>query len=62
MDQIDIFDVASYYNASTPDGMWYKQRATGDIPRRRLDHCLILASAPDDSSHNLQVMVANGLP
>lgn len=53
MDQVDIFDVASYYNASTPAGTWYKQRATGDIPTRRLDHCLMSASAPDNSSHNM---------
>lgn len=23
MDEIDIFDIASYYNASTPDGTWF---------------------------------------
>lgn len=53
MDEIDIFDVASYYNASTPDGTWYKQTTSGDTPDPRIDFCLILASAPDGSSHNV---------
>lgn len=53
MDEIDIFDVASYYNASTPDGTWYKQKTSGDTPDPRIDFCLTLASAPDGSSHNV---------
>lgn len=53
MDSVDIFDIASYYNSSTPDGTWYKQNVTGDIPPGRIDHCLMLASASDNSSHNL---------
>lgn len=53
MDEIDIFDVASYYNASTPDGIWYKQKTSGDTPIPRIDFCLVLASAPDGSSHNV---------
>ena len=53
MDELDIFDVASLYNSSTPDGTWYKQKATGDIPPARIDHCTIVASAPDGSSHNM---------
>lgn len=53
MNEIDIFDVASYYNASTPDGTWYKQTTSGDTPEPRIDFCLTLASAPDGSSHNV---------
>ena len=53
MDEIDIFDVASMYDPTTPDGVWYKQKATGDVPSGRLDFCVVLASAPDSSSHNM---------
>lgn len=53
MDEIDVFDIASLYNASTPDGTWFKQIASGNIPGRRVDFCLIVASAPDSSSHNM---------
>ena len=53
MDQIDIFDIASLDNSSTPDGVWYKQQAGGDIPDGRLDSCLFLAAAPDKSSYNM---------
>lgn len=53
MDEIDIFDVASLYNESTPNGTWYKQKATGDIPPGRVDSCLAPASASDNSSHNM---------
>ena len=57
MADVAVFDVASLYNASTPDGFWYKQNATGqnaiDVPGPRVDFCLIVASAPDASSHNM---------
>ena len=51
MDTIDIFDIASMFGSS--DGTWFKQSATGDIPEPRVDHCLVVASAPDKSSHNM---------
>lgn len=50
---IDILDVASLSNASTPDGTWYKQKTTGVTPKARLDACVVMASAPDNSSHNI---------
>lgn len=54
MDEIDLFDIASLDNPSTPDGIWYKQKASGTvIPGGRLDFCLFFAAAPDDSSHNM---------
>ena len=53
MNHIDVFDVSSLNNKSTPDGMWYKQNTTGDIPASRIDFCLVLASSGDDSSHNV---------
>ena len=57
MTEIDVFDIASIYNASTPDGVWYKQQAgNGNItetPSPRIDFCLIAASSQDSSSHNV---------
>ena len=53
MDEIDIFDISSIYNSSTPDGTWHKQKAVGEIPDGRVDSCLALASAPDNSSYNM---------
>lgn len=53
MNEIDVFDVSSYYNASTPDGTWYKQITSGATPDPRVDFCLILASATDGTSHNM---------
>ena len=59
MDVIDVFDVASLYNTSLPDGVWYRQNATGQnstasaIPSAWIDFCIIVASAQDDSSHNM---------
>ena len=57
MTEIDVFDVNSIYNTSTPDGVWYKQNATGqnatEVPSPRVDFCLIAASAQDSSSHNM---------
>lgn len=57
MTEIYVFDVTSIYNISTPDGVWYKQIATSqnvtDVPKPRIDFCLVAASAPDASSHNM---------
>ena len=53
MNVIDIFDVSSYYDASTPNGTWYKQNTTGDTPPGRIDFCLAVVSALDGSSHNM---------
>ena len=53
MAEIDIFDIGSLYNESTPDGVWYKQSASGEVPLGRVDACVALASASDGSSHNM---------
>lgn len=54
MDQIDLFDIASLDDPRTPDGVWYKQKATGtEIPGGRLDFCLFFAAASDQSSRNM---------
>ena len=57
MDEVDIFDVSSLYDPTTPDGVWYKQKTTGenatDLPSGRVDFCVTMASASDLSSHNM---------
>lgn len=53
MDTIDIFDIASLDGGG--NGTWYKQNTTGDIPAPRELFCLVAASAPDNSSHNMCV-------
>ena len=57
MTEVDVFDVATVYNTSTPDGVWYRQNTTTqnatDVPSPRVDFCLVLASAQDLSSHNM---------
>ena len=53
MSSVDIFDVSSLKNSSTPDGVWYKQNVTGEIPPGRIDFCTVLVSSADGSSHNM---------
>lgn len=51
MEMIDIFDIdRGVYGGN---GGWHSQNTTGDIPEPRVDHCLVAASAPDNSSHNI---------
>lgn len=67
-DVVDIFDVASISNNNTnvtaPGQGWYKQNTTGDIPEPRGEFCVVVASAPDNSSHNIYLLAgrnhANG--
>ncbi|KAJ8118816.1 hypothetical protein OPT61_g287 [Boeremia exigua] len=51
-DDVDVFDVASHTSTNS-NGTWYTQHTSGDIPPARIDSCTILASAPDNSSHNI---------
>lgn len=51
-DDVDVFDLASF-TASEGNGTWYSQSTSGDIPPARIDSCTVLASAPDNSSHNI---------
>ena len=57
MTEISIFDIASIYNTSTTDGVWYQQNSTNqfanEVPSPRVDFCLVVASAQDSSSHNM---------
>ena len=62
MDTIDIFDISTLYNpSSNSTSGWYRQSATGDVPPGRLDFCLIYASAPDHSSHNIYLYGGRGV-
>ena len=48
---IDIFDIASL-SSGDGDG-WYQQNTTGNAPEPRADFCVVAASAPDNSSHQM---------
>jgi hypothetical protein len=50
---IEVFDIASYLQDPTENGTWYSQLTSGDIPPARIDFCTIIASASDNSSHNM---------
>jgi hypothetical protein len=55
MNQVNIFDVASVSspNSGSSSNGWYTQTITGTVPDPRVDFCLVLASAPDNSSFNI---------
>ncbi|PSN68484.1 hypothetical protein BS50DRAFT_366427 [Corynespora cassiicola Philippines] len=50
---VDVFDIASSLGDSPGSGAWYAQQTSGDVPPPRVDFCTIIASAPDNSSHNI---------
>ena len=52
-DMIEVFDIAPYLRDPASNGTWYVQATSGDIPSPRIDFCTIVASAPDNSSHNM---------
>lgn len=57
MSQVNVFDVESAFNpasANSNDG-WYTQTITGEAPKPRVDFCVVVASAPDESSFNIHV-------
>jgi hypothetical protein len=57
--KIDFLDIASTKNGKS-DGTWYSQTATGEIPDPRTDFCIVAASAPDNSSHNIYLYGGRG--
>lgn len=61
MGTIDVFDIASLYssNTSAPASAWYSQAASGQTPGDRASFCSVLASAPDNSSHNIYIISGN---
>ncbi|KAF1844777.1 uncharacterized protein K460DRAFT_310690, partial [Cucurbitaria berberidis CBS 394.84] len=52
-DNIDLFDIASYLTDSRSNGTWYQQATSGEVPPPRIDSCTAMASAPDNSTHNI---------
>jgi hypothetical protein len=53
LETVDVFDVGSLDNADTPNGVWYSQNTTGVAPVPRIDACLVVITAPDNSSYNI---------
>jgi hypothetical protein len=53
MQSVQVFDVGSLNNSTTPNGKWYEQQTSGDAPSPRLDACLTVQAAPDNSSYNI---------
>lgn len=42
MSEVGVFDIASLYNTSAPDGTWYIQNTTGTaVPAPRVEFCLV---------------------
>ncbi|KAL8714846.1 MAG: hypothetical protein Q9220_001359 [cf. Caloplaca sp. 1 TL-2023] len=61
MDRVNIFDVASIYDDRVATGgSWYEQPATGDIPERRVDFCIVLARAADFTTANIYMYGGRG--
>ncbi|PKX93981.1 putative cell wall anchored protein [Aspergillus novofumigatus IBT 16806] len=58
-DEIDIFDISSVFEGDD-NGIWYAQKASGDIPDGRTDFCLAAVSAKDNSSHNIYMYGGKG--
>jgi len=59
MDTIDFADISLLF--TNPGQAWYKQSTVGDFPPPRMDHCLVVASAQDNSSHNMQVSAVQSI-
>jgi hypothetical protein len=55
MNAVNIFDVSSLASpdSSSSSNGWYTQTIAGTAPDPRIDFCLVLASAPDNSSFNI---------
>ncbi|OTA94145.1 hypothetical protein M434DRAFT_30317 [Hypoxylon sp. CO27-5] len=55
MGQISVFDVESVYGPDSPNSNngWYTQYIAGTVPSPRVDFCLIVVSAPDNTSSQI---------
>lgn len=49
---VDVLDIASY-SPTKRNGTWVTQSKSADFPPARIDTCVALASASNDSSHNI---------
>lgn len=57
MSQVNVFDVQSAFNpvpASSKNG-WYTQTISGLAPEPRVDFCVGVVTAPDESSFNIHM-------
>ena len=54
MNSVEVFDVGSI-ELDEPNGIWYSQSTSGSVPAPRVDPCLVVAAAPDNSSYNMFV-------
>jgi hypothetical protein len=52
-DTVDVFDLASYLTNPKSNGLWYAQPTSGEVPPARIESCTVIASAPDNSTHNI---------
>ncbi|KAL7627367.1 hypothetical protein AAE478_001560 [Parahypoxylon ruwenzoriense] len=61
MNQVNVFDVDSAVRSGslTSDVGWHTQTTKGHAPPPRIDFCLVVASAPDNSSFNIHMYGAN---
>lgn len=53
MSQVDVFDIDAYYRHNESYSGWYALNVTGDIPNPRAEFCVVMISAPDNTSHNI---------
>ncbi|KAI1415069.1 hypothetical protein F5Y13DRAFT_197071 [Hypoxylon sp. FL1857] len=55
MGQISVFDIESVYGPDSPgtNNGWYTQYITGTAPSPRVGFCLVVATAPDNSSSQI---------
>ena len=54
-----MYNINSLYNDTV--GKWTKQAITGDIPIARVSSCVVMASAQDNSSHNMSIFPSSSL-
>ncbi|KAI1342152.1 hypothetical protein F5Y15DRAFT_413419 [Xylariaceae sp. FL0016] len=57
MNQVKLFDVDSISQADDPDSNngWYTQAITGKSPSPRVDFCVVMTAARDNSSFNIHL-------
>ncbi|KAK7754885.1 hypothetical protein SLS62_003199 [Diatrype stigma] len=59
MNQVNIFDIetvittSSSSESSSDSSGWYRQTITGEAPSPRVDFCVVVVAAPDNSSFNI---------
>ncbi|KAI7785672.1 hypothetical protein LA080_006237 [Diaporthe eres] len=61
MSQVNVFDVESAFNSTSANSNngWYTQTIVGLAPDPRVDFCVVIISAPDESSFNIHMTESN---